>query len=594
MEKGSVAAILADEFPVMHDAVRRPARGLRQRTYRAIAKRLALPVDTVRGNAVAADSLIEALLTTPGLRRYEVLAMPQAVAKLAGRAREWVAWGLVPSDFQIRSIADLADWAGKLTVGAWISPSGNIVGSLRIRREFASRLYPITVVAHGFGLPQALYTIFLRAILLGALECDSIVCPTRVARQAMLNVVAHVTGSFNREFGTRLEYKGRVDVIPLCVNTERLQPREKPLLRKRFGLPKEAFVLLSVGRMAPRKGDWFPFLRMFAGLVKRNHGRNLLLVMCGTQEGNYAEHLREYARTLRIADNVRFELAVSDEAKERLIPAADVLVAVSDTIHESFGLAPVEAMACGIPQVVCDWDGFRETVAHGETGFLVPTYWSRCDRDLAVTGLLLGHDFDHSCLGQSIATDMRSFGNFLQELIDNTELRARMGERSRRRAMELYSYAAAAKRYNELWSDLGAIADKLTFSPLGGQFEKPDYYSFYGHYASVTLSEQSPVRAAMPIGEAIATIEGLSTGPSLSDPRIIDAALLRTLLGRAEAINARGSGPRAMPLGDLVHALPPGNGIHPDRIVRHVMWLVKYGFIQPVPLSGRTGDSTFH
>ena len=43
-------------------------------------------------------------------------------------------------------------------------------------------------------------------------------------------------------------------------------------------------------------------------------------------------------------------------------------------MQETFGLTPIEAMACGVPQVVADWDGYRETVVEGETGFRVPTY----------------------------------------------------------------------------------------------------------------------------------------------------------------------------------------------------------------------------
>jgi glycosyltransferase involved in cell wall biosynthesis len=273
-----------------------------------------------------------------------------------------------------------------------------------------------------------LYTAFLSLVLVGALECDSIVSTSKASRQALLNILEHVTDHFNREFGTHLACHARVDVIPLCVNTERLRPHEKLPLRRHLGLPRAALVFLYVGRMSLPKGDWFPFIKMFAGLVKQNPRKNLLLVMCGTQESAYVDRLQEYARTLCISDNVRFELDVSDETKELLLPASDVFVSISDTVNEAFGLAPVEAMACGVPQVLSDWDGYRETVVHGETGFLAPTYWTRCDRDLALTGSLLGADFDHRCLGQSVATDMGAFGRFLQELIGNTELRAHMAE----------------------------------------------------------------------------------------------------------------------------------------------------------------------
>mgnify|MGYP001333871824 CR=1 FL=1 len=40
---------------------------------------------------------------------------------------------------------------------------------------------------------------------------------------------------------------------------------------------------------------------------------------------------------------------------------ADVFVSLSDNIQETFGLAPVEAMASGLPVVVSDWDGYKDT-----------------------------------------------------------------------------------------------------------------------------------------------------------------------------------------------------------------------------------------
>ncbi|MGH9351344.1 MAG: glycosyltransferase family 4 protein, partial [Terriglobia bacterium] len=440
MDERPAVGILAGEFALAHDAVRKSSRALRDRIYRRLAREFAPAAvrDIVRGATVASDTLIEALITSSGERQYELFAPPKLVDHFAARMRERFNHRPGKAAYVIRSTAELADGSCRLTPAAWLTPSGDWVSSLRIRRDFASRLYPVTAVAHGFGLHHMLHTAFLRLLLVGALECDSIVSGTRASRQALLNVLGHVADGFNAEFGTRLSYRGRTDVVPLCVDTERLRPREKMPLRSILGLPRDAFVVMYVGRLSPSKGDWFPFVKMFSSLVARNPGRKLLLVMCGTQAGAYANRLRDYGRSLGILANLRFKLDFPDSAKEQLIPAADAFVSVSDTVNETFGLAPVEAMACGIPQVVSDWDGYRETVVHNETGFLVPTYWTRCSGDLATTGPLLGTDYENLCIGHSIATDMGDFAGFLQVLMDNAELRARMGQRSRARAIELY------------------------------------------------------------------------------------------------------------------------------------------------------------
>jgi glycosyltransferase involved in cell wall biosynthesis len=58
------------------------------------------------------------------------------------------------------------------------------------------------------------------------------------------------------------------------------------------------------------------------------------------------------------------------ERPERLLAASDVVVCPSR--FESFGLVPVEAMACEVPVVSTNVGGPAETIVDGETGFLVP------------------------------------------------------------------------------------------------------------------------------------------------------------------------------------------------------------------------------
>jgi hypothetical protein len=61
------------------------------------------------------------------------------------------------------------------------------------------------------------------------------------------------------------------------------------------------------------------------------------------------------------------------DVKAGIWSAADVFTLLIDNVQETFGLAPVEAMAAGLPVVVTDWDGFKDTVRDGIDGFRVPT-----------------------------------------------------------------------------------------------------------------------------------------------------------------------------------------------------------------------------
>jgi glycosyltransferase involved in cell wall biosynthesis len=74
------------------------------------------------------------------------------------------------------------------------------------------------------------------------------------------------------------------------------------------------------------------------------------------------------ARELGVAKYVEF--LGKQSHVERLIPQADVLLMPSET--EAFGLAALEAMACGVPPVATDVGGVSELIAHGVDGFLQP------------------------------------------------------------------------------------------------------------------------------------------------------------------------------------------------------------------------------
>ena len=69
--------------------------------------------------------------------------------------------------------------------------------------------------------------------------------------------------------------------------------------------------------------------------------------------------------------------------------AGDIFLSLVDNVQESFGLTPIEAMAAGLPRVLSDWDGYRDSVTHGEDGFLVPTRQPPPGSGAALASLLL-------------------------------------------------------------------------------------------------------------------------------------------------------------------------------------------------------------
>jgi len=122
---------------------------------------------------------------------------------------------------------------------------------------------------------------------------------------------------------------------------------------------------LYVGRLKRYKGVEIA-LRALA--VARQARPDLILEIAGG--GDDRERLERLARTLGVGEAARFLGFVSEREKRRLLRRAWAAVLTSP--KEGWGISNVEAAACGTPALASDSPGLRESVRHGETGFLVP------------------------------------------------------------------------------------------------------------------------------------------------------------------------------------------------------------------------------
>jgi glycosyltransferase involved in cell wall biosynthesis len=86
--------------------------------------------------------------------------------------------------------------------------------------------------------------------------------------------------------------------------------------------------------------------------------------------GDHRDSLERLADSLDLGESVRFLGRISDEKKVSLMRSAWALALTSP--KEGWGITNLEAAACGTPVVASDSPGIRESVRHGETGFLVP------------------------------------------------------------------------------------------------------------------------------------------------------------------------------------------------------------------------------
>jgi glycosyltransferase involved in cell wall biosynthesis len=157
----------------------------------------------------------------------------------------------------------------------------------------------------------------------------------------------------------------RLAVIPNCVDTARFVP--SPALRRaareRWGLPQDALVIGSVARLSPQKRPESLVTLLHA---LRPEFPNLYLVLAGAGPLEAAVH--RHAVTLGVERYVIF--AGYQQRVEEVMPALDLHLLLSR--REGFGIATIEALACGVPAVASDVPGNSDVLTRSPGGVLVP------------------------------------------------------------------------------------------------------------------------------------------------------------------------------------------------------------------------------
>ena len=133
--------------------------------------------------------------------------------------------------------------------------------------------------------------------------------------------------------------------------------------RARLGIPDEARVAISHGRIEIHRKGLDILLAAWAEVTSRRPGRDYRLMVVGSG-GDAAEFGRRVAEAALPGLTWASEFVLDRAAIRTSLSAADVYVMASR--KEGFPVAPVEAMACGLPIVASDANGVADILADGE------------------------------------------------------------------------------------------------------------------------------------------------------------------------------------------------------------------------------------
>lgn len=207
----------------------------------------------------------------------------------------------------------------------------------------------------------------------------------------------------------------RIEVIPNAADLGAFTTAPtNPAVWDEFGIPRGAEIVIAVGRLDAQKGHHH-LIDAFARIAADHP--NAHVVICGEwhERPEFAQALRRRPAGLGIDDRVTFAGHRHDVAA--LMHNAAVFCL--PTRNEAFGNVFTEAMASGLPIVAVDSGCVTETVVHGETGLITP-------------------------LG-----DIAALADSLSRLLQDEELRRRMGAAGRERVDTVFARAPLV----QAWAD---------------------------------------------------------------------------------------------------------------------------------------------
>ena len=171
--------------------------------------------------------------------------------------------------------------------------------------------------------------------------------------------VTAVSHSLADETRSHFGITRHIEVIHNFVDVERFRPRKAAHFKKAIA-PNDERILIHISNFRKLKRVDIA-LEIFEGINKKIPSK-LLLVGDGPERAR----MEQTAREMQIDQHVRF--LGKQEAVEEILSVCDLFIMPSES--ESFGLAALEAMACGVPVLSSDVGGLPEVNVHGKTGYL--------------------------------------------------------------------------------------------------------------------------------------------------------------------------------------------------------------------------------
>jgi glycosyltransferase involved in cell wall biosynthesis len=325
----------------------------------------------------------------------------------------------------------------------------------RLRNKYAGQIFPVTSVTHSLSYKDY-WSGFLRHLWSGTTSRDCVVCTSRSGMEA---VRAYYESA--RDFFALDEYFNapQLSHIPLGLDWGKYAAVDTGLRaqgRERQGIGRDDICIIVLGRISYySKMDFLPFIRSLQSCLfepgVEAHRIHLFLAGGMEKKDEIGGSLKNLAANAGI--NLRIISNPSEEEKVEILALADIFVSLADNYQETFGITLLEAAASGLPVIASDFNGYRDLVEHGKSGFLVSSSAPAESGFLNDLAPILPDSQVHLLLAQNVCLDMQEMTACLKRLIKDEELRLEMGRHGREKSKK-YDWSVVIGQYIRLWDEL--------------------------------------------------------------------------------------------------------------------------------------------
>ncbi|WP_119421091.1 glycosyltransferase family 4 protein [Desertibaculum subflavum] len=417
---------------------------------------------------------------------------------------------------------------------------------------------------------------------------DALICTSATAKTVVTRLLDNWRDYLKERTGARPPLEIELPVIPLGVDcdgfaTGAARAAQRQAWRSKLGVADGDIAVLFFGRLSfHAKAHPVAMYSAVERAARKAKGKVHLIQAGWFANDGIAKQLRDGADAFAPSVNAIFLDGRKPDIRREIWAAADVFCSLSDNIQETFGLTPVEAMAAGLPSVVSNWDGYRDTLRDGADGFSVPTVMAPAGTGegiaLRYQAGIDSYDRHIGVASQFAAVDVTAAAAAFERLFADPNLRAAMGASARTRAEAEFDWPKVIRRYQELWAALArrrVQASETAARPAGAPAHplRDDPFAVFAAYPSLAFDRDLVLSPAPDASlERVTRLRATSMNDVAADeqpPQEHVEVIFRTLkeYGPARA-------------GDLVQLFPEARQA---GVARGLVWLAKFDLLRFAP-----------